>query len=356
MKKLFAGIIILCILLFGSVLAEGVTPSAQISPAAPTNADMITLRLDRQYDRVTIRFFENAKNYLSWYLLNVQETELLRLHCGEHRLVVSCELNGVAYPPITLDFTVTQEDAEHFTYRVENGQAIITGYTGDKMAVVIPASVGGYPVSTVGARAFQQADFISVKVSEGIRVIDTEAFSIYGLETVALPQSLREIRRGAFWNCGSLTAIDIPQGVTVLGSRAFASCSKITSVRVPGGVTSIGYATFSGCSALAEVRLPDTLQTIGPEAFRYCRNLRNVTLPDALTEIGDEAFYGVEMTGITLPAGVTAVGRKAFNEDTIITLAPGNTSFRMISSSLIRNSDDTLLLCYPDSNLQFPRA
>ena len=85
---------------------------------------MITLRLDRQYDRVTIRFFENAKNYLSWYLLNVQETELLRLHCGEHRLVVSCELNGVAYPPITLDFTVTQavpqEDAEHFTYRVEN--------------------------------------------------------------------------------------------------------------------------------------------------------------------------------------------------------------------------------------------
>lgn len=336
MKKLLAGLAVLCFLLIGAALAEGWTPTAAIAPSAPTNTDVITLRLDRQYDRVSVQFYENGKNSVTWTFTNMQESELRRLSCGECRLLITCELNGTTFAPITVDFTVTPaiptEDAERFTYRVADDQAVITGYTGNKLAVIIPSQIGGYPVTEIGARAFQGKEFITVKISEGIRVIDTEAFSIYNLQNVELPQSLREIRRGAFRGCGNLSAIDIPQGVTVLGSQAFASCSSLSSVRVPAGVTAIEYQTFYGCSALQDVSLPDSLRRIGDEAFRYCGSLQRVDLP----------------------AGLTAIGVEAFPQTTEMHLTDGNAAFRVENGALISLVEGAVVHCNPVPVLTIP--
>ena len=49
----------------------------------------------------------------------------------------------------------------------------------------------------------------------------------------------------AFASCTSLTSITIPESVTSIGSEAFSYCSRLTSVTIPGSVTSIGYGAWT---------------------------------------------------------------------------------------------------------------
>ena len=42
-----------------------------------------------------------------------------------------------------------------FTYTVEGGKATITAYTGSEIMVTVPMALGGYPVTAIGARAFE---------------------------------------------------------------------------------------------------------------------------------------------------------------------------------------------------------
>ena len=96
----------------------------------------------------------------------------------------------------------TNENTENgYTYTVENGEATITGcddsITGD---VVLPDTLGGYPVTEVGAYAFS--------------------------------------------GCSSLTSIKIPDGVTSIDEAAFRGCSSLTDITIPDGVTSIGSFVF----------------------------------------------------------------------------------------------------------------
>jgi hypothetical protein len=54
----------------------------------------------------------------------------------------------------------------------------------------------------------------------------------------------------AFWNCTSLTGVTLPNGITNVGEEAFEGCTGLTSVTIPNSVTSIGEYAFAGCSGL----------------------------------------------------------------------------------------------------------
>lgn len=89
-----------------------------------------------------------------------------------------------------------------FTYRLENGEAIITGYSGGASILRIPQALDGYPVVAIGERVFENKD----------------------IAAVVLPEGLREI-----------------------GWFAFYGCAGLSNVTIPASVTSIGYAVFDGC-------------------------------------------------------------------------------------------------------------
>ena len=86
----------------------------------------------------------------------------------------------------------------------------------------------------------------------------------------------------------------------------------ITEVVLAAGVKSIGAYAFGLCK-LSRITIPNGLTSIGKEAFWYCENLSNVQLPSSLREIAASAFTGCgALTGITIPGSVNSIGGDAF--------------------------------------------
>ena len=91
---------------------------------------------------------------------------------------------------------------ENFQYEIINDEAKITEYTLSKSFTYIPDEIDGYPVVTIGYRAFQgRYNNDNTEIPEGIRVIEEEAFLGvlgYGYVDVTIPKSVEEVGKCAF--------------------------------------------------------------------------------------------------------------------------------------------------------------
>lgn len=199
---------------------------------------------------------------------------------------------------------------------------------------VIPASINGKPVTTIGEKAFQGAQIASVVIPEGVTTIAAWAFNNNLLVTVDLPESVAMIGEYAF--CANrLTSIVIPEGITHLANGTF-WLNRLVSVTIPTSVTHIGGTVFEdnlletieipagvieiGSSAfsannLKVVNIPANVRTIGRGAFDRNGSLNTLVIPDDIV-IGGYAFYQSWslVTSITIGSGVT-LGENLLGED-----------------------------------------
>ena len=133
--------------------------------------------------------------------------------------------------------------ASHFTYEVTSGKAEITGYSmAGPRDVVIPSSLGGYPVTSIGASAFNNCQLMSVNIPNSVVSIGDYAFS-----------------------SNQLTSLSIPPSVSNIGTAAFAS-NKLVSVTIPASVTSLGLGSFNN-NKLASVFILSSTTSLGDFAF-----------------------------------------------------------------------------------------
>ncbi len=198
-----------------------------------------------------------------------------------------------------------------YTYEVTNGQATITGfdyYYGDDKNVVIPATLGGYPVTAIGDSAFESKSSLeSITIPEGVTTIGAGAFSWTYITSVTIPSTVRVIGDEAFYYCSNLTKVVIPNGVKTIGKQAFYN-SGLTALTLGNGVQTIGEEAFYSCDNLTELVIPASVKTIGNYAFYYCANLTAVTVGGG--NIGESAFASCEnLTTLNLANGVTSISK-----------------------------------------------
>jgi hypothetical protein len=179
-----------------------------------------------------------------------------------------CFTNGV--------MPLTAATFGNFTY-FDNGTTItITAFDdAGNSSALIPSSINGKPVTTIGENAFYYSEIRSVTIPSTVTSIDAGAF--YGCEflnRISLPTSVTSIGDSAFsWS--GLNSVTIPSSVTAIGNTAFSYCENLNSLTIPSNVAKIGNSAFSDCWSLSSVTIASRALLDG--TFIGCHDLKSVT-------------------------------------------------------------------------------
>ena len=192
-------------------------------------------------------------------------------------------------------------------YYIDNGGAVVTeGSIKVSGNVVIPDTLGGCPVVSIGACAFaDRADITSVTFPATVTNIGWGAFfDCYGLAEVTLPSSLKSIDGCAFYFT-SISEPVLPEGLEYVGDAAF-QFSFVKSVLIPYGVRYIGEQAFYGCIYLKSVSIPRSVTVVGSDAFGSDRDLKTVYVSpgDGDRIKGMLAASGLNVDGIAFDDGL----------------------------------------------------
>ena len=173
--------------------------------------------------------------------------------------------------------------AQDFTYTNTNGTITITGYIGPGGDVVIPSSIGGVPVTSIGDSAFS---FVNNGNSS------SSITSLSNMTNVTIPDSVTNLGEAAFTACPNLANFSIGKGIRSIGGGPFTQswgtfqwCSSLTRVTLPDNITNISdgvgtrggpFGAFSGCAGLTNVIVGKGLAYLGNGTFTYCDKLVSV--------------------------------------------------------------------------------
>lgn len=215
---------------------------------------------------------------------------------------------------------------------------------------------------------YQSRKLSNVMIPEGIEEIGEFSFARSVLESITLPESLKEISYGAFYHCDNLKQVSLPAGIRNIGPKAFSHTAWVNSflkgeisdnsdflisggvlvayrgnadkVIVPEGVTVIAAEAFMNHKEINKVELPQSLLVIGEGAFEGCSNLGQLSLNGSVEEIKDRAFAGCNLSKVRLPKSVVKLGIRAF-DDTVKVSYEGTVPERAYEPSAQRLSNES---------------
>lgn len=252
-----------------------------------------------------------------------------------------------------------------FTTNVDN-TITITSYTGSNGVVMIPGTVAGLPVTSIGDWAFYATSVTNILIPDSVTKIgDGALFYCESLTNVTLGCNVTSIGDWAFGFCPGLMSISCRGNVPSLGGQNVFYGNLATVYYLPGTtnwgptfdnhpavlwnppmpftyttnndtlivagyfgsdmavtipstinflpVISIGESAFNFNSALTSINIPDGVTCIGNSAFLYCDSLTSVKIPNSVTNIGSSAFQWCKnLPAVTIPNGVASFADSVF--------------------------------------------
>lgn len=281
-------------------------------------------------------------------------------------LLLSVSMLCVMLAGFSLTVSASEKTEGIYTYTVDGGKATITAVSDSVSGnVIIPSTLGGYPVAVIERNTFMEKQAITgVVIPSTVTEVTTGAFyNCKSLVTAQIPGSIKMISNSMFRGCSALKNVTIGNGVTEIGKEAFNGCTNLETINFPNGIVSIGQFAFYNCVKLKKIDLPDSIKSIGVYAFvesGYYKDssnwdgevlfignhlitasvqghydvpagtksiataafshymLESVTIPDTVIGIDTQAFYACGgLTKATIPASVTYIGKKAFTCPTL---------------------------------------
>ncbi len=254
-------------------------------------------------------------------------------------------------------------------YTITDGEVKITGYDGSDVSLEIPSEIEGYPVTSIGDKAFLDCNrLIEITLPNSITEIGSSAFyDCNNLRRITLPNNLKSINNHVVYCCDNLRHLIIPESVKSISNDAFyflvdrlyfkgdipddtynpsnyktvyypadnptwtesaiqkfgTLCTCIPYYTSENGLfytINKGKAVIVGCDETSpSLEIPSTIgnypvDSISANAFEGNVQLTNVIIPESVTSIGDNAFYACNrLIEITLPNSITEIAACAFS-------------------------------------------
>ena len=198
---------------------------------------------------------------------------------------------------------------------------VILGCTGTTSTLqTVPA------ITAIGDDAFREVGITNITIPTSVTSIGKRAFNNTEITTITIPAAVTSIGDGAFNSCKNLAQIIVADGNDYYDSRnnCNAIIEKATNkllfgcgeTTIPITVTDIAQNAFYGVSKENfTVTLPEGMTSLGKGAFNGCTGLTSITFPPSFTTIGEEAFKGCNgLRDFTIPTTVTTINQHAFQE------------------------------------------
>ena len=251
-------------------------------------------------------------------------------------------------------------NSPHYTYTVdEDGNATITGFSGNASSISIPVTIDGHPVTVIGSNVFAgKTSLYSVTLPNGVVSIGKKAFKgCAGLRDIRLPNTLHTIGDNAFENCSSLTTITIPNGIASIAPHTFSGCKSLQRISLPDSVTRIGNYAFSN-SGLTSLNLPAHVETLGAQILQGNTRVTEITIPKTVTTMhyntsGNKgSLYDSAVTKIVFEDGITTIPAYAAHGTWNLTEVVIPTSVTVISNNAFDNCQSLTQIQIPDNVTQ----
>ena len=257
---------------------------------------------------------------------------------------------------ITFDETANLKSNE-MKMITDKEESVILMYFGDDSEIIVKNSI-----RTIKSYAFASISCIkTVNFEETaiINYIESNAFRSSSIESIELPDSLRNIGDYAFYQCKSLkyvkfgskldyvsnyafyncdaletidftetiscklynnaflddtnlTTINFGQGITYIGEYCFANTRKLTSITFSPYLDAIGTYAFYNSSITSVDMEKSNVREVPSFCFLKCTQLTSVKLSNSIETFGSNSFSYTEISNIELPESVRTIGVMCF--------------------------------------------
>ncbi len=278
------------------------------------------------------------------------------------------------YPISTIDYDTSPvfdlSDGD-FTYELYMNKAKITKYNGNAKHIIIPSTLGGYPVEKIGRMTIAyNTSAEKITISEGVKQMEMEAiFYANALKELNLPSSFsfQYERFGDKSLSGystipnycdkleTITVADVNKSMKVIDGILYSYDEKELiwcpsqygkeTVTIKDGVETIVPWAFHHCFDIKAVEMPNTVKYIGYWAFKGANSLADINISNNCELIGQFSFGGTKLEEIYIPASVRDIMSNAFGSGCAlktITVDPQNQNYYMDGAALCAiHSDGT---------------
>lgn len=163
---------------------------------------------------------------------------------------------------------VVATDVSFFSVSSSNAGKIISYDLEGGLDVVIPSTINGEEITSIGDNAFLRDGLNSIRFSEGIEYIGTNAVHSSNLTTVSIPSSVEIISYNAF-NSNEIEHVTFKEGIEVIRSGAFGN-NNITSLDLPDSLEEVGYGAFGyGGNFITEISLGSDVEIMNGPSFGW---------------------------------------------------------------------------------------
>ena len=156
----------------------------------------------------------------------------------------------------------------------------------------------------------------NLTLPKNIETIGYKAFAeCMHIKQLEIPATVTNIEERAFEKCRSINTLTFEEGSALesIGSWAFYNNHALESVELPEGVKEISDAAFYGCTYVEEIVIPASVQRIGDNGFALCNQVKRMevraTTPPAIEA---KTFHQVSRD---IEFIVPAEARNAYAED-----------------------------------------
>lgn len=143
--------------------------------------------------------------------------------------------------------------------------------------------------------------------------IESEAYAGWSVQSVYIPDGVREIGDMAFNRCHEVLSLDIPESVERIGIKCFDDMKAMRSLSFSGNIKKINHNAFTSCRGLKRLTIPEGVEVLGLDCFAHCSSLERLSLPSTLSTISRGVFWCcTNLREVTIPASVNTIGEYVF--------------------------------------------